>query len=137
MTIGFLEIRQANMADFNSLIAVLEERDGYADGHLDDPLKRVEAEHDFTYQASVDLVCPESAGAPVITGNQRTAEAGDPKASKTNPKTCAEMKQALLQHANELSLTEREVRFRRANFPFYYDQYKDGITQKAPQIIPA
>ena len=137
LTVGFLEIRQANMADFNSLIAVLEERDGYADGHLDDPLKRVQAEHDFTHQASVDLVCPESTGTTVITGNQHIAEAGDPKASKTNPKTCAEMKQALLQHANELSLTEREVRFRRANFPFYYDQYKDGITQKAPQIIPA
>src|SRR5215472_5948942 len=137
LTVGFLEIRQANMADFNSLIAVLEERDGYADGHLDDPLKRVKDEHDFAYQASVDLVCADSAGATVITGNQRSTEAGDPRASKTNPKTCAEMKQALLQHANELSLTEREVRFRRANFPFYYDQYKDGITQKAPQIIPA
>ena len=136
-TVGFLEIRQANMADFNSLIAVLEERDGYADGHLDDPLKRVQAEHDFTYQASVDLVCPDSPGTTVIAGNQATRETGDPKASKTTPKTCAEMKQALLQHANELALTEREVRFRRANFPFYYDQYKDGITQKAPQIIPA
>jgi len=137
LTVGFLEIRQANMADFNSLIAVLEERDGYADGHLDDPLKRVKDEHDFAYQASVDLVCADSAGATVITGNQRSTEAGDPRASKTNPKTCAETKQLLLQHANELSLTEREVRFRKANFPFYYDQYKDGITQKAPQIIPA
>src|SRR6266436_4009164 len=67
LTVGFLEIRQANMADFNSLIAMLEERDGYADGHLDDPLKQVQAEHDFTYQASVDLVCPDSAGATVIT----------------------------------------------------------------------
>jgi hypothetical protein len=137
LTVGFLEIRQANMADFNSLIAVLEERDGYADGHLDNPLKQVEAERDFTHRASVDLACPESAGAAVITGNQRTAEAGDPKASKTNPKTCAEMKQLLLLHANELAVTEREARFRKANFPFYYDQYKDGITQKAPQIIPA
>ena len=34
MTVGFLEIRQANMADFNSLIAMLEQRDGYADDHL-------------------------------------------------------------------------------------------------------
>src|SRR5258708_17927437 len=73
LTVGFLEIRQANMADFNSLIAVLEERDGYADGHLDDPLKRVQAEHEFTYQASVDLVCPESARTTMITGNQRIA----------------------------------------------------------------
>jgi hypothetical protein len=137
LTVGFLEIRQANMADFNSLIAVLEERDGYADHHLDDPLKQVHAEHDFAYQASVDLVCADSPGTTVIAENQPGTETGDPKAPKTNPKTCAEVKRALLQHANELSVTEREVRFRKANFPFYYDQYKDGITLKAPQIIPA
>src|SRR5882762_2196459 len=29
LTVGFLEIRQANMSDFNALIAVLEQRDGY------------------------------------------------------------------------------------------------------------
>jgi hypothetical protein len=34
-------------------------------------------------------------------------------------------------------LTEDDVRFRSANFEFYYDQYKDGITKKTPQIIPA
>src|SRR5512133_533630 len=38
MTVGFLEIRQANMADFNALIAVLEQRDGNRDNHLDDAL---------------------------------------------------------------------------------------------------
>ena len=38
MTVGFLEIRQANMEDFNALIAVLEQRDGYADSHLDKAL---------------------------------------------------------------------------------------------------
>ena len=36
-----------------------------------------------------------------------------------------------------MSVTEAEIRFRQANFPFYYDQYKGGITQKTPQIIPA
>jgi hypothetical protein len=36
-----------------------------------------------------------------------------------------------------LSLAEDAARFRLANLPFYYDQYKDGITQKTPQIIPA
>jgi hypothetical protein len=28
LAVGFLEIRQANMTDFNALIAVLEQRDG-------------------------------------------------------------------------------------------------------------
>jgi hypothetical protein len=40
-------------------------------------------------------------------------------------------------HANQLSSTEDEVRFRSANLPLYYDQYQDGITRKTPQIIPA
>jgi len=62
-TVGFLEIRQANMSDFNALIAVLEERDGYADGHLDDPLKRVQAEREFAYWASVNLDCRDSSSA--------------------------------------------------------------------------
>jgi hypothetical protein len=34
-------------------------------------------------------------------------------------------------------LTEDEMRFKSANLALYYDQYKDGITRKTPQIIPA
>ena len=136
-TVGFLEIRQANMSDFNALIAVLEERDGYADGHLDDPLKRVQAEREFAYWASVNLDCRDSSSATDVKQIGRATEAGDAKASTTSPETCAQIKEALRQHASELSVTEGEIRFRQANFPFYYDQYKDGITQKTPQIIPA
>jgi len=33
LTVGFLEIRQANMNDFNALIAVLDQRDRYNDDH--------------------------------------------------------------------------------------------------------
>ncbi len=46
MTVGFLEIRQANMEDFNALIAVLEQRDRYADNHLDKDLKELRAKID-------------------------------------------------------------------------------------------
>src|ERR1700737_3786241 len=43
LTVGFLEIRQANMADFNALIAVLEERDGLAADHLKKALASLRA----------------------------------------------------------------------------------------------
>jgi hypothetical protein len=137
LTVGFLEIRQANMADFNALIAVLEQRDGYKDRHLDAALAGVRAEQD-AYRSWIDsLVCFDIAGATVVTESGRASEAGNAEASSTNPKTCAEIKQTLQRHVNELSLTEDDVRFRSANLEFYYDQYKDGITRKAPQLIPA
>src|SRR6516164_2112619 len=107
-TVGFLEIRQANMSDFNALIAVLEERDGYADGHLDDPLKRVQAEREFAYWASVNLDCRDSSSATDVKQIGRVTEAGDAKASTTSPETCAQIKEALRQHASELSVTEGE-----------------------------
>jgi hypothetical protein len=137
LTVGFLEIRQANMTDFNGLIAVLEQRDRYADNHLNTALATLSAERD-RYRARIDsLVCFDIAGTTVVTDNGHAAELANSETASTNPKTCAEIKSTLQRHANELSLTEAEMRFRSANLAFYYDQYKDGITQKTPQIIPA
>src|SRR6266436_6474126 len=124
-TVGFLEIRQANMADFNALIAVLEQRDGYKDRHFEAALDRVRTERD-SYRSWIDsLVCFDIAGTTVVTESGRASEAGNAEASRTNPKTCEEIKQTLQRHVNELSLTEDDVRFRSANLEFYYDQYKD------------
>ena len=137
LTVGFLEIRQANMDDFNALIAVLEQRDGYADDHLKRALDALSAERE-AYRSRIDsLVCFDLAGATVVTETANVAELAKSEAASTNPKTCAEIKATLQKHANELALTEAEMRFRWANLPFWYDQYKDGITHKSPQIIPA
>jgi hypothetical protein len=142
LTVGFLEIRQANMSDFNALIAVLEQRDGYEDHHLDKALDRVRYERD-AYKARIEsFSCIETAGAAIVPDNQRTArlvsasQDGDSETLGT-PVTCAEIKERYQRHANELALVEDEGRFRSANFAFYYENYKNGITQKAPQIIPA
>jgi hypothetical protein len=137
LTVGFLEIRQANMADFNALIAVLEQRDGYKDGHLDAALAGVRDQQGAYRSWIGSLACFDVAGATVVTEPGQAGEMGNSQASAASPKTCAEIKQALQRHANELSLTEDEARFRSANLAFYYDQYKDGITRKAPQLIPA
>ena len=138
LTVGFLEIRQANMRDFDALIAVLDQRDRY---HLDDHLKKTLDEFGAkreAYRSWIDsLDCVKISGATAVTESGRATEAGILQASSTNPKTCAEIKETLQRHANELSLTEEEVRFKAANLAFFYDQYKDGITGKVPQIVPA
>ena len=138
LTVGFLEIRQANMTDFNALIAVLDQRDRYnKDHHLEKTLDDFSAQRE-AYRAWIDsLACADIAATTVVTGNGRAGEPGNPQASSTNPKTCAEIKETLQRHATELSLTEDEVRFKAANLAFFYDQYKDGITGKVPQIVPA
>jgi hypothetical protein len=137
LTVGFLEIRQANMADFNALIAVLEQRDGYSEDHLKRSLASLGAERE-AYRSWIDtLVCYDVAGAAVVTDNTHAAALSNAEATSANPKTCAEIKEILQRHANELALTEDDIRFRSANLQFYYDQYKDGITRKSPQIIPA
>ncbi len=119
MTVGFLEIRQANMEDFNALIAVLEQRDRYADNHLDADLEGLRAKIDqYRFEIIGSFSCPDGA-------------------SNANSQTCAEATEAVRQHYIALSVAEDAAIFRLANLPFYYDQYKDGITQKTPQIIPA
>ncbi len=119
MTVGFLEIRQANMEDFNALIAVLEQRDRYKDPHVEVDLKELRAKIDQYRFALIDsFSCPDGA-------------------SEANTKTCLEKTEAVRQHYIALSVAEDAAIFRLANLPFYYDQYKDGITQKTPQIIPA
>lgn len=140
LTVGFLEIRQANMSDFNALIAVLEERDGYNDRlRIEEALERVRKErNDYNARiASLRTLCFDIAGTPVVMENGLPVELGASETSGAKPKTCDEIRETLQRHANELSLTEDDVLFRSANFEFYYDQYKDGITRKAPQIIPA
>ncbi len=137
LTVGFLEIRQANMSDFNALIAVLEQRDRYAaDDHYDKSLAQF-SEKRGAYVSWMQSPLCSDIGATNVVKPVLENQSGDPEASSTNPKTCAEIKEKLQRHAHELSLTEDEIRFRSANLAFYYDQYKDGITQKVPQIIPA
>jgi hypothetical protein len=137
LTVGFLEIRQANMNDFNALIAVLEQRDRYADHHLDQTADEVRAELDAYRKWIASPVCFDVAGTTAASESVGAARAGGLDGAAADPKTCAELRQALELHANQLSSTEDEVRFRSANLPLYYDQYQDGITRKTPQVIPA
>src|SRR5215469_14288436 len=80
LTVGFLEIRQANMRDFNALIATLEERDGYADGHLHAELDRLHAKW-TAYRAMIaSPACSGVTDAPLAAENRGTAVSGDHEA---------------------------------------------------------
>jgi hypothetical protein len=137
MTVGFLEIRQANMEDFNALIAVLEQRDRYTDrDYLDKQVQRLRDQIDSYGVKIGSLDCPKGVS-PNATKPAPDKPGGDQGASNANPKTCAEAKEAAWQHYVDLLFAYDAARFRSANLSFYYDQYKDGITQKTPQIIPA
>src|SRR6266481_386844 len=69
LTVGFLEIRQDNMADFNALTAVLKQRDGYADDHVKKALASLRAEQDSYRSRSDSLVCYDIGGATVVMDN--------------------------------------------------------------------
>ena len=137
LTVGFLEIRQANMNDFNALIAVLEQRDRYADHHLAQTIEDVSAELAAYRSLIASPVCFDIAGTAAATASGGSPRSGGVDGAGSEPKTCAELMQEMQQHANQLSSTEDEIRFRAANLPLYYDRYQDGITRKTPQIIPA
>jgi len=137
LTVGFLEIRQANMSDFNALIAVLEQRDRYADNHLDKTADEVRKDLDAYRSRIASPVCFDVPGATASTSNGGAGQSAGLDGAGADLKTCSALKQALELHANQLSSTEDEVLFRSANLPLYYDQYQDGITRKTPQIIPA
>src|SRR3954451_7780122 len=95
MTVGFLEIRQANMGDFNALIAMLEQRDGYADRHLDKELERLRGEIRSYALTLNPFACPEEANS-IKPASDRSN--GDQGASSASLKTCAEAKEAARQH---------------------------------------
>jgi hypothetical protein len=142
LTVGFLEIRQANMGNFNALIAVLEQRDGYfeKDGRVKkaamvalDTLKAQRAD----YQSLIDSFhCPQNTGSAAVPDNAQPAELAGSEAVSTKPKTCDEIKHTMQRHADELAETEADIQFKQLTLPFWYDQYKDGITRSSPQIIP-
>jgi hypothetical protein len=128
LTVGFLEIRQGNMTDFNSLIAALEQRDRYRGDYLDNQMDLLRKRHDEYLRHIDSLVCYDISGATVVTENGHADELANSES------TCAAIKETLQRRANELELTEAKVLYQAANFELYYDKYKDGITGKAPQI---
>ena len=135
--IGFIEIRQANMGAFNSLIAALEQRDTYRDIKFDQLLKKVDQDR-AQYQNLLKLFddCPTVAATQPI---QNGPANGSPESGTTNPdlaKLCNKIKSDIESHLYALGVTQDDLLTKSATLEEFYWQYRDGITQQAPQISP-
>jgi hypothetical protein len=134
--VGFIEIRQANMAAFNSLIATLEQRDGHRVTNFDNLLDAITKDQ-AQYQAVLkSFVCP-NVGDPKQNGGSENLSA---QADATNPdlaKLCNKIRSDIQSHFYALETTRDDILAKKGTLEQFYLQYKDGITQQAPQIIPA
>jgi len=134
--VGFIEIRQANMAAFNSLIAALEQRDTYPTDF--DKLLNTVSEDRTRYQVLLKLfVCPTLAAAQP---NQNGPANGSPESGATDSdlaKQCNKIKNDIENHLYRLGVTQDDLLTKIETLGQFYLQYRDGITQQAPQIIPA
>jgi hypothetical protein len=131
LTLGLVLIRQANMLNFNNLVANLEQRDRAHDG-LPQVLKSIREQQ----QLYADVLHGAADCLPVfgrIRNDEQTA--GSPALSLAG--TCDELQNTIKNHANELRLIEDKVLFKLANIDAWYMDYVAGMTEKMPQIIPA
>lgn len=138
-TLALVEIRQANVTDFVALIATLDQKDFYQDKYFDDLLRGIAADRAQYQSWAASLQCSgEATGA--LSGKPfsapAVAAAATPIAEGAPPRTCAQIKAVADDHLNALSLLQEDLLFRKAHLQRYYDQYRDGIRDKDPQLIP-
>lgn len=137
LTLGLIEIRQANLSDFNGLIATLDERDRYTDDYFDRILNSIASDRAAYERWMKSLTCSDLVGAaPASNKPSSGVPSTDPSGQSPPPQTCAEIKVMVNNHLNALSLLEEDVLFKKANLKKYYDSYRDGIRDKTPQLIP-
>ena len=139
LVVSLLEIRQANLVAFNSLVATLEQRDRFADPQngLDKELVQLKADRIAYSKLLADINCSEPAiPTPATQAKGSAAGASGSQKQKDDGLSCEDVRDAANRHANALAASEEETLFKIANQPLWYDQYIDGISQQAPQIIP-
>jgi hypothetical protein len=135
--VGFIEIRQANMGAFNALIAALEQRDAYRVTPFEDLLTKVRRGQTDYLDLLKSFVCPAVAASQT---DQNGPADGLLASDAINPdlvKLCNKIKNDIRSHLYELEGTQDGLLTKMGTLEQYYLQYKDGITQQAPQIIPA
>ncbi len=141
LVVSLLEIRQANLAAFNSLVATLEQRDRFADPQkgLDTALGKIQTGRVAYNKLLAGINCSEPAKPnpnPGTRARGNTVGGNGGQKGQDEALSCEEVREAVNRHANALAASEDETLFKIANQPLWYSQYIDGISQKTPQIIP-
>ncbi len=133
--VGFIEIRQANMGAFNTLIATLEQRDALRATNFDNLLDTVIADQTLYQDLINSFVCPD-----VGQLNQNGSENPSTQDDALHPdlvKLCNKIKNDIQTHSYTLATIQDDLLTKQGTLEQFYWQYKDLITQQAPQIIPA
>ena len=137
LTLGLIEIRQANTTGFNALIAKLDEKDWYREDYFKAMQGRVDAALTAYEGWKRSLDCPEESGVTGISEPGKAslgAAAAPPDGAATGvPQTACALAN---DHLNSLKLLKEDLLFKRANLPQWYDKYRDGIRTQTPQLIP-
>jgi hypothetical protein len=137
IAIAFIEIRQTNMGAFNSLIATLEQRDAYRVTHFDDLLTTIRSQRAADQDLLNNLACPGPE--PVALGKTPSDVPAPENAAgaAAAADTCSKIRSDIQQHLYSLTRAQDNILMKRGTLEQYYMQYRDGIMQQAPQIIPA
>jgi hypothetical protein len=141
-TLALIEIRRANLKDFDALIAILEQQERYfTNGHLERVLTDLAKDINQYRELSASLPCSDKAKGPLTgpTGTIQNASRipnGTSAGQITEPQSCEEVKAAADQQLYGLLALQDDLSFEKAELPKYYDKYTDGLRDKAPQLIP-
>jgi len=137
VAVGFIEIRQTNMAAFNSLIATLEQRDAYRITPFDALLTAIRSQRDDAQKLLDNLNCPKSEPAAFGQTTMGASAIENAAGAAAVADGCNKLRNDIQQHLYSLTRAQDEILMKRGTLEQYYMQYRDGITQQAPQIIPA
>src|ERR1700758_412668 len=122
LTLCLVEVRQANMVNFNALIAALEQRDRASDKEtgLAAVVQRLREERrQYDYLAAHAPDCFPVSGLVV---DEQNSQGGDSEAHGTKPISCDEVQNTAKNHANQLQMAEDADMFKLGNVDSYYLQ---------------
>jgi len=133
LTLGLIIIRQANIINFNYLIATLDERDRVMD-QMPVALKQLQKNQQLYNERLNDIT---SCVTEPMTHPQGTDRAAGTQSAATTPSvTCEDLKK-IINQAADLKKNEFGMIFKQANLESWYQSNTDGIRNQMPQIIPA
>jgi hypothetical protein len=117
----------------------LEQRDRSADPRqgLDSVLGQIQTRRAAFNTLLANINCAGPAiGDRVIEAKDNTVGGNGTPNQKDDGLSCEVVRQSIGRHAYALAASEDETLFKIANQALWYNQYVDGISQQAPQIIP-
>jgi hypothetical protein len=140
-TLGLIEIRQDNLNDSNSLIAILDQSERYAsDGYFKNTIAHVSQDIEQYRHLKEPPPCAVDAAPDAKQANSLGASGVsstvDPNSQSAHPQSCADVTAIGDQKFYGLLSLQYDLLFKQANLPIYYNAYVDGIRQKSPQLIP-